>query len=56
MNYRNLGRSGLKVSEICLGTDYIDIYLLYAYDQAVPLEETLSALEDIVKQGKVRYT
>jgi predicted oxidoreductase len=39
-----------------LGTDYIDIYLLHAYDQAVPLEETLSALDDLVRQGKVSYT
>ncbi len=39
-----------------LGTDYIDIYLLHAFDQMTPLEETLGALDDLVRQGKVRYT
>ena len=38
-----------------LGTDYIDIYLLHAFDQLTPLEETLRALDDLVRQGKVRY-
>jgi len=38
-----------------LGTDYIDIYLLHAFDQTVPLEETLQTMDDLVKQGKVRY-
>jgi aryl-alcohol dehydrogenase-like predicted oxidoreductase len=38
-----------------LGTDYVDIYYLHLPDYAVPLEETLSAMDDLVKQGKVRY-
>lgn len=38
-----------------LGTDYIDLYQMHRYDEAVPLEETLSTLNDLVRQGKVRY-
>jgi aryl-alcohol dehydrogenase-like predicted oxidoreductase len=38
-----------------LGTDYIDVYLVHRFDPYTPLEETLSALDDIVHQGKVRY-
>lgn len=38
-----------------LGTDYIDVYLVHRFDPYTPLEETLSALDDIVRQGKVRY-
>ncbi len=38
-----------------LQTDYIDLYQLHGYDQATPIEETLSALDDLVHQGKVRY-
>ena len=38
-----------------LGTDYIDLYQVHSWDQATPLEETLSALTDLVHQGKVRY-
>lgn len=38
-----------------LGTDYIDLYQLHGFDFSTPLEETLRALEDLVKQGKVRY-
>ena len=38
-----------------LGTDYIDLYQVHNWDQATPLEETLSALNDLVHQGKVRY-
>jgi aryl-alcohol dehydrogenase-like predicted oxidoreductase len=39
-----------------LKTDYLDIYFLHRFDQHTPLEETLSALDDVVAQGKVRYT
>ena len=38
-----------------LKTSYIDIYLLHRFDPHTPLEETLSALKDLVTQGKVRY-
>jgi aryl-alcohol dehydrogenase-like predicted oxidoreductase len=38
-----------------LGTDVIDLYQLHAPDSATPVEETLSALDDLVRQGKVRY-
>ena len=39
-----------------LQTDYIDLYQLHGYDRATPIDETLSALDDLVHAGKVRYT
>jgi aryl-alcohol dehydrogenase-like predicted oxidoreductase len=38
-----------------LGTDYIDLYQIHRNDHTTPLEETLEALHDLVKAGKVRY-
>ncbi|MDT4996083.1 MAG: hypothetical protein QOD45_151 [Pseudonocardiales bacterium] len=38
-----------------LGTDWIDLYQLHHPDPATPIEETLSALDDLVDAGKVRY-
>jgi len=38
-----------------LGTDYIDLYQIHGYDAVTPLDETLRALDDLVRQGKVRY-
>ena len=38
-----------------LGTEYIDIYYLHAEDLATPLPETVRALEDLLRQGKIRY-
>ena len=38
-----------------LGTDYIDLYQVHRPDPETPIEETLAALDDIVKSGKVRY-
>ncbi len=38
-----------------LGTDRIDLYQLHQWDSSTPIEETLRALDDCVKQGKVRY-
>lgn len=38
-----------------LNTDYIDLYQVHSFDQTTPLEETLRALDDLVRQGKVRY-
>jgi len=39
-----------------LQTDYIDLYQLHGYDPTTPVDETLCALDDLVHQGKVRYT
>ena len=38
-----------------LGTDYIDLYQLHSYDPETPIDETLGALDDVVRAGKVRY-
>jgi aryl-alcohol dehydrogenase-like predicted oxidoreductase len=38
-----------------LGTDYIDLYQMHAFDALTPVEETLSALDALVRAGKVRY-
>ncbi|RKN13597.1 aldo/keto reductase [Micromonospora musae] len=38
-----------------LGTDYVDLYQIHRFDHATPIEETLEALHDLVKAGKVRY-
>jgi aryl-alcohol dehydrogenase-like predicted oxidoreductase len=38
-----------------LGTDYIDLYIIHRFDYETPLEETLEALNDVVRAGKVRY-
>jgi aryl-alcohol dehydrogenase-like predicted oxidoreductase len=38
-----------------LGTDYIDLYQLHAFDAKTPVEETLATLDDLVKAGKIRY-
>jgi len=38
-----------------LGTDYVDLYQVHRWDYATPIEETLRALDDIVRAGKARY-
>ncbi len=38
-----------------LGTDYVDLYQLHGYDPNTPVEETLRALEDVVRSGRARY-
>ena len=38
-----------------LDTDYIDLYQIHCWDSSTPIEETLSALDDLVRAGKVRY-
>lgn len=38
-----------------LGTDYIDLYQIHRWDETTPIEETLAALNDLVRIGKVRY-
>jgi len=56
-----VGSSRYKIVRSCeaslrrLGTDYIDLYQMHAFDAVTPLEETLNALDDLVRSGKVRY-
>ena len=38
-----------------LQTDYIDLYQIHRFDPNVPIEETMEALHDLVRSGKVRY-
>ena len=38
-----------------LGTDYIDLFQLHAFDAATPIEEVLGTLDDLVRAGKLRY-
>jgi len=53
------GRGYIKVavekSLTRLKTDYIDLYQLHTPDPVTPIDETLAALDDLVKEGKVRY-
>ncbi|MCP5101512.1 MAG: aldo/keto reductase [Chloroflexi bacterium] len=55
------GNSRRHIIEQCheslrrLHTDYIDLYQLHAADTAVPIDETLRALDDLIRAGKVRY-
>jgi aryl-alcohol dehydrogenase-like predicted oxidoreductase len=58
-NDRGLSRKAIftqvEASLARLKTDYIDLYQIHRPDRATPWEETLSALTDLVRQGKVRY-
>jgi 1-deoxyxylulose-5-phosphate synthase len=58
-NDRGLSRkhllSSIDASLRRLGTDYVDLYQIHRWDPDTPIEETLSALHDIVKAGKARY-
>lgn len=47
--------AGVEKSLKRLGTDYIDLYQVHGWDMRTPVEETLRALDDLVRQGKVRY-
>lgn len=38
-----------------LGTDYIDLYFMHGFDALTPVEETLSALDNLIQSGKIRY-
>ena len=38
-----------------LNTDHIDVYLVHTFDETTPLEETVRALDDLIRAGKVRY-
>ncbi|HEY9167622.1 MAG TPA: aldo/keto reductase [Candidatus Kryptonia bacterium] len=57
----DIGLSRKHVIESCnaslkrLGTDYIDLYQVHSFDPRTPLEETLRTLDDLVREGKVRY-
>jgi aryl-alcohol dehydrogenase-like predicted oxidoreductase len=46
---------GVKASLKRLGTDYIDLYQIHGFDPLTPIEETVRALDDLVRQGYVRY-
>lgn len=48
-------RSAVEDSLRRLSTDYIDIYFIHRFDGRTPLEETLRALDDLVRQGKILY-
>ncbi len=58
-NDQGLGRGYLlracEASLRRLGTDYIDVYYMHAPDRTTPIEESLGAMNDLVRQGKVRY-
>jgi voltage-dependent potassium channel beta subunit len=58
-NDRGLSRKhileGLNGSLRRLGTDHVDLYQAHRYDHKTPLEETLRAFEDVVRQGKALY-
>lgn len=58
-NGRGLSRKAimaeLDASLERLGTDYVDLYQIHRWDYRTPIEETLAALHDVVKAGKVRY-
>ena len=58
-NHKGLSRKhileGIEASLRRLQTDYIDLYQVHCFDARTPLEETLSALDALVRQGKVRY-
>jgi aryl-alcohol dehydrogenase-like predicted oxidoreductase len=45
----------LELSLLRLRTDYVDLYQCHRYDRQTPLEETMEALTEVVRQGKVRY-
>lgn len=58
-NGRGLSRKAI-LSEIDnslrrLGTDYVDLYQIHRFDPLTPVEETLEALDDVVRAGKARY-
>lgn len=57
----NVGLSRKHIVASCeaslqrLGTDHIDLYQIHGWDRLTPLEETMRALDDLVRAGKVRY-
>lgn len=55
-NTRKNLRQALDASLARLGTDYLDLYWVHAWDQTTPLEELVRGLEDAVRAGKILYT
>lgn len=59
LNGKGLSRkhimSAIDASLKRLGTDYVDLYQIHRWDYETPIEETMEALHDVVKAGKVRY-
>lgn len=57
---RGINSSAAAIREVCdeslqrLGTDVIDLYYLHRWDKKTPLEESIGALADLIKQGKIR--
>jgi aryl-alcohol dehydrogenase-like predicted oxidoreductase len=57
----DVGSSRFHIIEACenslrrLGTDHIDLYQIHGFDAMTPVEETMNALDDLVRSGKVRY-
>lgn len=47
--------AGIDASLKRLGTDYVDLYQIHRWDNETPIEETLEALNDVVRSGKARY-
>ncbi|MGY0061227.1 aldo/keto reductase [Streptomyces sp. LZ34] len=47
--------SGIDASLRRLGTDHVDLYQIHRWDYETPIEETMEALHDVVRSGKVRY-
>ena len=47
--------SGVENSLRRLGSEYIDLYQIHSWDDETPIDETLGALEDLLRSGKVRY-
>ena len=58
-NNRGLSRKhildSIDRSLLRLGVDYVDLYQIHRFDQTTPIEETLEALNDVVRAGKARY-
>ena len=58
-NDRGLSRkhilSAIDASLRRLGTDYVDLYQIHRWDPGTPAEETMQALNDVVRAGKARY-
>ncbi len=54
LSRRHIARA-VEASLARLGTEWIDFYFVHAFDELTPIEETLGALDDLQRQGKIRY-